>query len=88
MNVHEINPTSIGVLDRYVEVAIGLTVLTSWVAIALQKESNFHPEDPNILGRALWPVFYVYNLISTLVKRGFGRTEPQPPQPVASVFST
>lgn len=79
MNVSRMVPGTLGTLDHYVEVAIGLTVLTSWVAIALQKESDFHPSNPNILGRVLWPVFYVYKLISTLVKRAFGPTEPQPP---------
>ncbi|KAF8553795.1 hypothetical protein OG21DRAFT_1463498 [Imleria badia] len=78
MNVTEINPPTTGSLIRYVEVTVGLTVLTSWVAIALQKESNFHPQDPNIWKRALWPMFYAFNLIYTAVKQALGFTEHRP----------
>ncbi|KAG8216442.1 hypothetical protein J3R82DRAFT_6548 [Butyriboletus roseoflavus] len=79
MNVHEINPPTIGSLDIYVVVAIGLTLLTSWIAIALQKESNFHPENANAVGRALWPVIYVYNLIATFIKKVVEPAQPPPP---------
>lgn len=78
MNVRQINPSTTATLDHYVEVTIGLTLLTSWVAIALQKESYFCPKDTKIVGRALWPLFYVYNLISTLIKLGFRPTERSP----------
>lgn len=89
MNVREINPNTYGSLDIYVEVAIGLTVFTSWVAIALQAESYFHPDAASVVRRALWPVFYAYNLIATLVNRAFDPIQPQPTfqfRPPVSVF--
>jgi len=78
MNVGEINPGTNETLARYVEVAVGLTVLTSWLAIALQKESSFHPQECHIWKRLLWPVFYAYDLISTVIKQGLGPTERRP----------
>ena len=78
MNVIEINPSTKETLAHYVEVAVGLTVLTSWVAIALQKESAFHPQDCNIWRKVLWPGFYVFYLISTAIKQGLESIERRP----------
>lgn len=78
MNVTEMSPLTTGSLIRYVEVTVGLTVLTSWVAIALQQESSLLPEDKKIWKRALWPVFYAFSLISTAVKKGLKSPEHRP----------
>ncbi|KAI9568117.1 hypothetical protein HD554DRAFT_2022923, partial [Boletus coccyginus] len=74
MNVREMNQGTTETLARYVEVTIGLTVLTSWLAIALQKESTFHVQNSNNWERVLWPVFYAYNVISTAIKKWFEPT--------------
>ncbi|KAF8122691.1 hypothetical protein EV363DRAFT_1404712 [Boletus edulis] len=69
MNVHEINPPTIAPLARYVEITVGLTILTSWVAIALQVESTFHPRNCNIWRRAFWPLLYPIEQISIAIKK-------------------
>jgi len=78
MNVREMNEKTTETIARYVEVTIGLTVLTSWLAIALQKESTFHLQNSSILKRILWPVFYAYNVISTTIKKWLGFIERRP----------
>ena len=83
MNVREINPGTLETLVHYVEVAVGLTVLTSWLAIALQTESSFHPQGCNTWNRVLWPAFYAYDLISTTIRQGLELTERRQ----VSVFS-
>ena len=60
MNVHEINPPTKGSLTQYIVITVGLTVLTSWVAISLQTESTFHPRGCSVWRRAFWPFFYLF----------------------------
>lgn len=69
MNVTEINPPATGSLNRYIEVTIAFTVVTSWLVVALQTESTFHPTNCSIWRRALWPVCYPLELISTAIKK-------------------
>ncbi|KAG9311756.1 hypothetical protein JVU11DRAFT_7999 [Chiua virens] len=80
MNVGEINPGTKETLARYVEVTIGLTVLTTWIAIALQRHSTFHERGDGIEKRALWPIVYAYRLIHTLFKRAFMSPSLPPPR--------
>jgi len=73
MNIIEMSPNTTGRLARYIDVTIGLTLFTSWLVVALYKESDFHPSNAGIVQRAFWPVLYVYGLISPVFKK----REPQ-----------
>ncbi|KIK44700.1 hypothetical protein CY34DRAFT_10847 [Suillus luteus UH-Slu-Lm8-n1] len=66
MNVAEINPGSLETIARYVEVTISLTLLTTWIVIALQPYSSIHDNSGGgVWRRMAWP-FY---LSSTLCKQ-------------------
>ncbi|KAG9311758.1 hypothetical protein JVU11DRAFT_8001 [Chiua virens] len=69
MNVYQINPPTTGTLAQYVEITVGLTLLTSWIAIALQKYNPFYPANSGVLCRALWPLFCAYDFISRETRR-------------------
>jgi len=68
MNVREIHEFTKETLANYVGAAVGLTLFTSWLALALQKDSSFYPSDSGVLRRTLWPLFYVYGTISTNIR--------------------
>ncbi|KAG9311757.1 hypothetical protein JVU11DRAFT_8000 [Chiua virens] len=74
MNIPEINPHATHTLANYMELTIGLMLLTSWIAIALQKYTPFHPANSGVLRRTLWPLFYAYEFISTEIRRLFRLT--------------
>jgi len=67
MNVIEINPGTLETLAVYIESTIILTLITSWVMIALQDYSSFHPGGRNIIQRVAWPVFYGYAQLKMMV---------------------
>lgn len=75
MNVVEINPTGGETLAHYIEGAVGLTVFTAWIAIALQVESSFFPRGSNVWRRAGWPVYYVCDCWLWMYRRGFGKKQ-------------
>ncbi|KAF8553790.1 hypothetical protein OG21DRAFT_1186917 [Imleria badia] len=64
MDIVEIKPTSLTDgketlnLADYIEAVAGLTLFTSWLIIALQKDSHFHQRNSSVLRRAWWPLFY------------------------------
>ncbi|KAL4080150.1 hypothetical protein V8B97DRAFT_701047 [Scleroderma yunnanense] len=47
-------------LPRYAAVTLSLTCIVSWVLIALQAHSSFHPPGCSRLRKWGWPVFYVW----------------------------
>ena len=69
MNVREINPESGSkqTLAYYIESSVGLTLLTSWLVVALQKDSPFHPSNSTVLQRVLWPLFYAYGVVPSII---------------------
>lgn len=69
MNVREINPPTTGTLAQYIVATVSLTVITSWLAIAFQKDSVFYPRDSDVLRRTLWPLFYAHGAIFNKIKR-------------------
>lgn len=90
MNIREFQPGATETLAHYVEVAIGLALSVWWLAIALQPESTFYPRSSGALRRALWPLFYVYGLISIATERWYEGTKdglvPQIPIPQAVLY--
>lgn len=76
MNIIEINPSGGETLVRYVEGAVGLTLVAAWVSVALQVESIFFPRGSPAWKRASWPVFYVWDLLLWIYRqRPGGRQE-------------
>jgi hypothetical protein len=68
MNIHEINPGTLGSLPHYMAVAIPLTIATIWIIIAFQSKYLFD-NDESIWRRFAWPFF--------LAKRMFWRKSGQ-----------
>ncbi|KAG1763114.1 hypothetical protein EDD22DRAFT_526563 [Suillus occidentalis] len=59
MNVVEINPDSLETIARYVEVTISLTLLTTWIVIALQPYSSIHENSGGgVWRRMAWPFYF------------------------------
>lgn len=58
MNVVEINSGSHETLARYVEATVSLTVLTTWLVVAMQTESSFWPKGSPWWHRLAWPIFF------------------------------
>ena len=76
MNVAEINPGTYETLASYIKSTVILTVITTWVVIALHSHSSFHPGGRNILGRIAWPMFFCYGAMKwgmTAAKESLGR---------------
>lgn len=73
MNVIEINPFGGETLAHYIEGTVGLTILASWVAIALQVESSFFPSGSTVWRRAGWPVYYVWRWVLGIYRQIFGK---------------
>ena len=69
MNVGEINPGTTENLAHYVEAVVGLTLFTSWLVIAMQKDSFFFPPDSSVMHRTLWPLYFVNGVISTEIRK-------------------
>lgn len=67
MNVAEINPGTLETLGVYIESTIILTLITSWVIIALQDYSSFHRGGPHIIERVAWPVFFGYRQLKKMM---------------------
>lgn len=79
MNVREMNPGSIETITRYVWVSFLLTFITTWVVVALQPFSTFHPRGAGVWRRAAWPAFYFPRKITEYCKswnKG-NKTSPQ-----------
>jgi len=74
MNVREIDNSTNQTLTHYVGAAVGLTLFTSWLVIAVQKDSSFHRKNSGVLHRTLWPLFYAHDLISTEIRGGIEPT--------------
>lgn len=69
MNVAEINPGSLETIARYVEVTISLTLLTTWIVIALQPYSSIHENSGGgIWRRMAWP-FYLNSTIKAYYRQ-------------------
>ncbi|KAI6021818.1 cora-like Mg2+ transporter protein-domain-containing protein [Pisolithus microcarpus] len=58
MNVVEINSGSHETLARYAEATVALTVLTTWLVVAMQTESSFWPKGSPWWHRLAWPIFF------------------------------
>ena len=70
MNVKEIGGyTNHYHLFVYVGCTLVLTLITTWVIIAMQDESIFHSGEQDRFGirRILWPIFYSYKLLKKMV---------------------
>ncbi|KAF9226333.1 hypothetical protein BS17DRAFT_765341 [Gyrodon lividus] len=70
MNVVEINPGTNESLAHYAVATITLTLITTWLVIALHNHSSFHPGGRHIVRRLGWPIFYIYGRISKELKTG------------------
>lgn len=80
MNVREMHDSTNETLAKYIGAAVGLTLLTSWLAITLQKDSFFYPSDSSVLRRTLWPLFYVHGVISTNIRGWRGPADHRSPR--------
>ncbi|KAI6104303.1 cora-like Mg2+ transporter protein-domain-containing protein [Pisolithus sp. B1] len=58
MNVKEINSGAYETLGHYAEATITLTVLTTWLVVAMQTESSFWPKGSPWWHRLAWPIFF------------------------------
>jgi len=63
MNIREINPTGGETLAHYIIGAVCLTVFGIWASVALQVESIFFPSGSPMWRRAVWPVFYTWDMM-------------------------
>ncbi|KAG2130887.1 hypothetical protein DEU56DRAFT_740368, partial [Suillus clintonianus] len=73
MNVAEFNG-GLESLARYVEVTVGLTLLTIYVVVTLQTHSSFHNHNAPFMQRAVWPVLLCWKLMTSKPLDG-GRTK-------------
>lgn len=64
MNIHEINPGTLGSLPHYIAVAVPLTIVTIWIIIAFQSKYLFK-DDVSIWRRLAWPFFLARRMLST-----------------------
>ncbi|KAG2357381.1 hypothetical protein BDR07DRAFT_1490773 [Suillus spraguei] len=64
MNVMEFNQGSLMTLDRYVEVAISLTLFTVYTVVTLQPYSSFHDPGAPFLRRAVWPILTLCRIMT------------------------
>lgn len=62
MNIHEINPGTLGSLLHYMAVAIPLTIATIWIIIAFQSKYLFD-EDVSMWRRFAWPFFLARRML-------------------------
>ncbi|KAF8553791.1 hypothetical protein OG21DRAFT_1485136 [Imleria badia] len=88
MNVIEINPPSLTkgkkTLTDYIEAVVGFTLFTSWLIIALQKDSSFHQSNSSVIRRTLWPLFYVPAKIKGWLEPANRRSSRDAPPPSTS----
>ncbi|KAG2159248.1 uncharacterized protein EDB93DRAFT_1324706 [Suillus bovinus] len=63
MNVREINPGSLESIKRYVWVSFLLTLVTTWVVVAVQPYTKIHEDGAGVWRRAAWPVFFLSRII-------------------------
>jgi hypothetical protein len=76
MNVVEINPGSLETIARYVETTIALTLLTTWIVIALQPYSSIHENSGGgVWRRIAWPFYF-----SNTLKAYYRQVRPSSPQ--------
>ncbi|KAI6131031.1 hypothetical protein EDD16DRAFT_1792413 [Pisolithus croceorrhizus] len=69
MNVKEINSGAYETLGHYAEATITLTVLTTWLVVAMQTESSFWPKGSPWWHRLAWPIFFA----ATRIKEWYSR---------------
>ena len=64
MNIEEINPGTLGTLPHYFATTIPLTVLTTWIIVALQgKWNEAEGDNISIWEQLKWPVKLLQQLI-------------------------
>ena len=65
MSVQELHPPDHGTLTiaQYIEAVVVCNVFTLWLVVILQKDSSFFPSDSGTMRRALWPFFWVCDVM-------------------------
>ena len=69
MNVVEINPGTLGTINRYVEVTVALTVLTFYIVVTLQTHTSFHEKGATLQRRAAWPILLLWRAVKIVLAR-------------------